>query len=108
MRLLTVTGVTILLFMGAVPLAVPGVPRLPGIPAPLAAAALGLAGVAFSAGLVFLLRGALARRRAEADEPAAEPAAPMAPAPMAPAPVVSAPAVAAAPRPGFVAVRTRW
>ena len=105
MRLLTVAGVTLLLLMGAVPLAVPGVPRLPGIPAPVAAGALALAGVAFLAGIVFLVRGAHLRRRAEASESPAEPMASV-PAPL-PAPPVAAAPVTPAPRPGFVAVRTR-
>jgi hypothetical protein len=102
MRLLTVAGVTILLLMGAVPLAVPGVPRLSGIPQPVAAGVLGLAGVAFLAGIVFLVRGAYVRRRAEAVESGDEPATPVVP--VAPAPRE---AVVHAPRPGFVAVRTR-
>jgi hypothetical protein len=108
MRSLTVAGVTILLLLGAVPLAVPGVPRLPGIPVPVAAGALALAGVAFVAGIVFLLRGAHVRRRLEADGSPAEPRDPVpaSPAPVRVAPVAAAP-VTPAPRPGFVAVRTR-
>jgi hypothetical protein len=107
MRLLTVAGVTILLLMGAVPLAVPGVPRLSGIPQPVAAGVLGLAGVAFLAGVVFLVRGAWVRRRAEAVELRDEPAVPMAPGPMASVAPAPREAVVHAPRAGFVAVRTR-
>jgi hypothetical protein len=106
MRLLTVAGVTILLLLGAVPLAVPGVPRLPGIPAPVAAGALALAGVAFLAGIVFLVRGAHVRRRAEAAESMVPDPAPIPAAPIPAAPVAAVP-VTSAPRPGFVAVRTR-
>lgn len=106
MRLLTVAGVTILLLMGAVPLAVPGVPRLSGIPQPVAAGVLGLAGVAFLAGIAFLLRGASVRRRAEAVEPGDEPAA-VAPAPGALVAPTPREAAVHAPRTGFVAVRTR-
>jgi hypothetical protein len=104
MRLLTVAGVTILLLLGAVPLAVPGVPRLSGIPAPVAAGTLALAGVAFLAGIAFLVHGAHVRRRAEAD---GSPAEPMVPNPAPPAAPVAAAPVTPAPRPGFVAVRTR-
>jgi hypothetical protein len=94
-RLLVVSGVTLLLFLGAVPLAVPGVPRLHGVPPTVAAAALGLAGVACLAGLLLLARDRRARR-APRDVPMA---------------VVARPAPSPAPRPappGYVAVRTRW
>lgn len=120
MRLLTVCGVTLILLLGAAPLAVPGTPRLHGIPVPVAAGALGLAGVACLAGLVLLVRGRRTDRRADrradrrpdrtpahaapmtvtratpppAARPAARPTAPPVPQP--------------APTPGFVAIRTRW
>lgn len=117
-RLLVVCGVTLLLLLGAVPLAVPGVPRLHGVPAPVAVAALGLAGVAFLGGLVLLVRGRHARRRDhEGPAPVAVagdarkpiPGAARKPTPAStptsrPSPVSPS---AAPPAPGFVTVRMR-
>jgi hypothetical protein len=84
-RLLVVTGLTVVLLLGAVPLAVPGTP-------PAISVALFLvAGCALLAGLVLLLRS----------RPAWNPPAPASSVPLVPAPAVPAPATE------YVAVRTR-
>jgi hypothetical protein len=90
-RLLVVVGLTLVLLLGAVPLAVPGTP-------PAVSVALFLvAGFALVGGLVLLVRSGLARGRAEDAAPAPEVLVP------------SAPAVAGpAPAPEYVAVRTPW
>lgn len=60
MRLLVVTGLTLVLLLGAVPLAVPGTP-------PAVSVALFLvAGFALLGGLVLLVRSGLVRDRADA------------------------------------------
>jgi hypothetical protein len=85
-RLLVITGLTLVLLLGAVPLAVPGTP-------PAMSVALFLvAGFALLGGLVLLVRSGLVRDRADA-----------APAP-APAPAVPAPVVGG---PEYVTARTR-
>ncbi|GAA4793151.1 hypothetical protein GCM10023200_31110 [Actinomycetospora chlora] len=103
MRALVIGGVTLILFVGAAPLAVPGVPlRLHGVPTPVALGVLGLAVVAFLAGLLLLARGRRARRRDEV--PAPRPAPSPTPSPRSHARPRPA---ARAPTPGFVAVRLR-
>lgn len=82
MRLLVITGVTLVLLLGAVPLAVPGTP-------PAVSVALFLvAGFALLGGLVLLVRSGLVRDRADAS-PAPVPA--PVPAPAVPVPVVGGP-----------------
>ena len=86
MRLLVITGLTLVLLLGAVPLAVPGTP-------PAVSVALFLvAGFALLGGLVLLVRSGLVRDRADA-----------APAP-APAPAVPVPVVGG---PEYLTARTR-
>ncbi|MDF2979547.1 MAG: hypothetical protein K0S40_4275 [Actinomycetospora sp.] len=93
MRLLVVAGLTLVLLLGAVPLAVPGTP-------PAASVALFLvAGFALLGGLVLLVRSGLARDRAEDASPAPEVLVPSA------ATVLTA---GPAPAPEYAAVRTRW
>jgi hypothetical protein len=96
-RLLVVSGLTLVLLLGAVPLAVPGTP-------PAVSVALFLvAGFALLGGLVLLVRSRLVRDRAEDAAPAA-----VAP-PVVPVPAVPVPAVAGSvPAPEYVTVRTRW
>jgi hypothetical protein len=89
-RLLVVAGLTLVLLLGAVPLAVPGTP-------PAVSVALFLvAGFALIGGLVLLVRSGLARDRAEDTAPAPEVLVPAAPAVAGPAPA-----------PEYAAVRTR-
>ncbi|MEJ2884900.1 hypothetical protein [Actinomycetospora aeridis] len=76
MRVLVVSAVTVVLLLGAVPLAVPGVPRLHGIPELVALGVLVLAGTAFVVGLALLALGRSERRRGET--PVEAPAAPLA------------------------------
>ena len=86
MRLLVITGLTLVLLLGAVPLAVPGTP-------PAVSVALFLvAGFALLGGLVLLVRSGLVRDRADA------PPAPV-PAPAVPVPVAGGPE--------YVTARTR-
>lgn len=90
MRLLVITGLTLVLLLGAVPLAVPGTP-------PAASVALFLvAGFALLGGLVLLVRSGLVRDRADAS-PAPVPA--PVPAPAVPVPVAGGPE--------YVTARTR-
>jgi NADH:ubiquinone oxidoreductase subunit K len=65
-RVLVVSAVTVILLLGAVPLAVPGVPRLHGVPQLVALGVLVLAGAAFVVGLALLALGRSERRRSEA------------------------------------------
>ena len=89
MRLLVVAGLTLVLLLGAVPLAVPGTP-----PAVSVALFL-LAGFALLGGVVLLARSRRARDVPDAtDVPV-------------PAPAVLVPAVAG-PASEYVTVRTRW
>lgn len=86
MRLLVITGLTLVLLLGAVPLAVPGTP-------PAVSVALFLvAGFALLGGLVLLVRSGLVRDRADAS-----------PAPV-PAPAVPVPVAGG---PEYVTARTR-
>jgi hypothetical protein len=90
-RLLVVAGLTLVLLLGAVPLAVPGTP-----PAVSVALFL-LAGFALLGGVVLLVRSGRVRDVADATDAAV------------PAPAVLVPAVAGpAPATECVAVRTRW
>ncbi|MDD7968767.1 hypothetical protein [Actinomycetospora lemnae] len=97
MRIAVVATVTMILLLGAVPLAVPGVPRLHGVPSFVALGVLVLAGVALLVGTVLLALGRHAHRRDE--DAATGPTPEAAPRPVSPA----APAA-----PGWVTVRTRW
>jgi hypothetical protein len=99
-RLLVVTGLTLTLLLGAVPLAVPGPLRLSGIPPVVSAALFGVAAVALLGGLVLLGRGRRVQRRAEAAEPV-KPVDEVAPSP------ASVPLAPAPPARGYVTVRTR-
>ncbi|PVZ13231.1 hypothetical protein [Actinomycetospora cinnamomea] len=101
MRLLVVVGLTLTLLLGAVPLAVPGTPRLPGVPPAVSAALFVVAAVALVGGLLLLAHGRRLRRRAEASADAADASPPPAPAPATVVPGTT-------PGRGYVTVRTRW
>ncbi|WP_433786093.1 hypothetical protein ACQPX6_05730 [Actinomycetospora sp. CA-101289] len=90
MRLLVVAGLTLVLLMGAVPLAVPGTP-------PAVSVALFLvAGFALLGGLVLLARSRRVQGRADVS--------PVVAAPVMPVPAVAGPAGVT----DYVTVRTRW
>jgi hypothetical protein len=92
-RLLVVAGLTLVLLLGAVPLAVPGTP-------PAVSVALFLvAGFALVAGLVLLVRSGLLRGRADVAPPAPEVLVPSATTVLTAAP---------GPAPEYLTGRTRW